>query len=72
MNSLNDEHVRGFSYFSTSLCDKPSVRSRYLTRFQRASKGAYESAGSGGHQIIYGRRMWLNGCWIYIVVSRNF
>jgi len=62
--------ILGFD-FPHRLGNQPRIRGIDLTRFQRASKGAGESAGGGGHDVIEGRGVGVEDLLRHLVVLRH-
>lgn len=55
VNAAYHKHpVLGFN-LAADLCDQPAVAGIDLTRLQRASEGAEQSATGGGDQVVDGR-----------------
>ena len=52
--AYHEHTVLGFN-FAADLCDQPAVAGVDLTRLQRASEGAEQSATGGGDQVVDGR-----------------
>jgi len=59
VDTANDEHIILFFDFARGLGHQPAFASRNVTRLQRATKGARQSAGGRGNDVVEGCRMWL-------------
>jgi hypothetical protein len=54
MNALDQQHASIFTNLAGGFRAKPSLACGYFARFQRAAKGARQSAGGCGHHIVEG------------------
>ena len=71
VNAPDDENVPFHLDLANSLGVQPVVRRRDLTRLQRASECAGESAGGCGDDIVQSRGMCLERPWWQFVMIRN-
>ena len=71
MDAADHQNSVLFLDFAYSLADEPVYRSRDLTRLQRASKGAGESTGGGGDDVIESGRVRREGFGRHFVVLRD-
>ena len=71
VNAPDDQDATFDFNFAHALGNQALVRSRDLTRLQRASKGAGESAGGGRNDVVQCRRVRFQHVWRDLVVFGN-
>ena len=72
VNAPDDENVPFHLDLANSFGVQPVVRRRDLTRLQRASECARESAGRCGDDVVQSRGMCLEGPWWQFVMIGNW
>lgn len=58
MNPLDHQNFVFFFYFTNDIGYEDALTCRYLTRFQRASKGSSQSATCSGNDVVKGCGVW--------------